>query len=195
MSGAIFLNGNRVDNLFVGGGGGATQEPFIGSTGTQKIALPFYSNEAIKVEFDLLQGSYENNKVILGDIRSEYGVVLYAYNALNSMRITHSIDQTFTPNKWRWSHIELDFTTGTLTVDGVEVVSAYQAHGHNQQNLFGITNQYSCVGIKNFKVYKNDVLFLDFEPRQDSGTGEGYFYDRVSGNEYRGNNPLVYGEN
>lgn len=188
------INGNEIfGNVHLGGGGAS--EPFIGSTGTQKIALPFYSDEAIKVEFDMLQGSYENNKVILGDIWSENGVVLYAYNALNSMRITYSIDRTFTPNKWHWSHIELDFTTGTLTVDGVEIVSAYQAHGHNQQNLFGITNQYSCVGIKNFKVYKSDVLFLDFEPRKDDVTSEGYFYDRVSGNEYRGNNPLVYVEN
>jgi hypothetical protein len=190
------INGQEIfGNVHLGEGGGGSQEPFIGSTGTQKIALPFYSDEAVKVEFDLFQGSYENNMVILGDIWSENGVVLYAYNTLNSMRITRSIDQTFTPNKWHWSHIELDFTTGTLTVDGVEIVSAYQAHGHNQQYLFGLSGRNSCAGIKNFKVYKNDTLFLDFEPREDSVTGEGYFYDRVSGVDYRGDNPLVYGEN
>lgn len=190
------LNGQEIfGNVHIGQGGGV--EPYIASTGSQYIDLPFYSDEDIQVEFDLMQGTnLETNRVILGDVFQTYGIVLYAYGASNQMRMTSSIDQSYSAPKWVWSHIELDFSTGTLIVDGTTIVSSYQSHGHNQQHLFGLTggggNPASCA-IKNFKVYKDGDLFLDFEPRKDETTGEGYFHDKVSRTDYYGNNSLIYG--
>lgn len=189
------LNGQTIfGNVHLGEGGGG--ESYIASTGSQYINLPFYSDENIQIEFDLLQGTNKDYRnVIIGDIFAETGIVLYTDYKNNQMRITSSVERGYIAPKLVWSHIDLDFSTGTLIVDGTTIVSSYQAHAHNQQHLFGLVNdRYTICAIKNFKVYKDGNLFLDFEPRKDNTTGEGYFHDRVSGTDYYGNNALIYGE-
>lgn len=189
----IMVNGNGIGVIGYGSGVAPTS-PFIASTGFQYIALPFYSDEAITLEFDLLQCDYKIEGVILGDIFDYAGVVLYTNGDYNQIRMTTSQDIAYTAPKWKWSHIEMDLTSGTMSADGVTIFNSYEAHGHNQQYLFGLNGRNAVCGIKNFKVYKNDTLFLDFTPMRDAQTGEGYFHDEVSGNDYYGNNPLIYSE-
>lgn len=169
-------------------------EPFISSTGSQYIALPIYSDETITLEFDLLQCDSEIEGIIIGDIFDYDGVVLYTNGTYNQIRMTRAQDIAYTAPKWKWSHIEMDFANGKMWADGTLIFNSAEAHNHSQQYLFGLGARCAWCGIKNFKAYKNGTLFLDFTPMQDAVTGEGYFHDEVSGNDYYGNNPLVYSE-
>ncbi len=196
MSGAIFLDGNRVDNLFVGGGGGTSAARMLASTGAQTIALPYYSNDGVVIKFKMLIGNVESGTIILGDIWSVNGVVLYTYESTLAIRCQSYLNESVTKPSWKIAEVEIDYSTGIVTIDGNTYTTGVTPSNHNQISLFGLSSHYCSVAIGDVTIKKNGADVMHLVPMQDGGTGAGYYHDTIGNTDYystTGTN-LIYAE-
>lgn len=184
----------------LGSGGGGSKA--IASTGQQSIILPFYNDDNPTIKFKFLQPYQNHFGVIIGDIWDTTGFIFYqdVNSGYNDFRYGSNNDDLYhIPKKlWKWVDVEIDYSTSKVTVDGVEYTTQNpKTQLHYPIYIFGFTNTNgSYIAISELKVYINDTLEMNLEPRKDSSTGVGYFYDTVNQqNYYSGSNsPLIYFE-
>lgn len=175
--------------------------PAIASTGAQWIALPLYDDDNPIIEFKMLQPTNINQSIIIGDLWDLSAFCLYMESDNNNyFRYNTSYENMYTiPRRiWKWASVKIDYALGKVTVDGVEYTTQNpKTQLHNQVYLFGLAGSHMTnVAITDFKVYKNNTLYLNFEPREDASTGAGYFYDTVGQQDYYSDSstPLSYVE-
>ena len=184
-----------------GGGGGENNLKAIAATGQQYIELPLYDDDNPIITFKMLITANSPQGIILGDLWDLSAFCLYMESDTNCYFRYNSIYEnmyTIPQNRWNWSDVSIDYKTGKVIVDGkIYSTENPKTQLHNQIKLFGLANEHmASVAIKDFKTYKNNELYLDFEPRKDAETGAGYFYDKVNKqNYYSGSNvPLIYSD-
>lgn len=174
----------------------------IASTAQQWLILPFYNDDNPIIKFKMMQPYQINFGLIIGDIWDTSGFVWYSdvNTGYNDFRWGSGNDDLYhIPKKlWKWVDVEIDYGTSKVTVDGTEYTTQTpKTQNHSPIYLFGFTNtNNSCIAIAELKVYVNDALAMKLEPRKDSTTGEGYFYDTVGEQDYYSlsNVPFVYVE-
>lgn len=187
-----------------GGGGGESKKgvPAIASTSAQWIALPFYDDDNPIIKFKMLQTNNVYQSIILGDLWDISAFCLYMESDDNNyFRYNTNYEHTYAiPKKlWKWVDVEIDYSTGKVTFDGTDYTTQNpKTQLHNQIYLFGLPGSHMAnIAISEFKVYVNNTLTMDLEPRRDINTGAGYFYDLVGGQDYysASSTPLKYYEN
>lgn len=185
------------------GSGGSAKEglPAIASTGTQWITLPLYDDDNPIIEFKMLQSANIAQSIIIGDLWDLSAFCLYMESDDNNYfryNVDYSHTYTIPKKPWKWVNYKINYGTGVVTVDGVDYIPAVaKTQLHNQVYLFGLPGSHMAnVAITDFKVYKNNTLYLNFEPRKDASTGAGYFYDTVGQQNYYSDSstPLSYVE-
>ena len=183
------------------GGGGGQAIKAISSTAQQSIALPLYDDDNPVITFKMMLTANSPQGIILGDLWDLAAFCLYMESDSNCYfryNTDYSHVYTIPQKRWNWSEFNINYGTGVIVVDGVTYTPAVaKTQLHNQVRLFGLAGEhFASVAIKDFKAYKNNALYLDLDPRQDSQTGAGYFYDTVNQQSYYSgtNTPLIYSE-
>lgn len=169
----------------------------IASSGAQSIQLPYYSDDGIKLKFKMLAGSLTNASVIFGDVWSLSAITLYAISGKLGLREGGNVNENIPHINYKVRDVEFDYSTGILTLDG-DTYGAYYAGGHNVINIFSSNNSghYSAVALSDILIEQNGVEVMHLEPREDSQTGEGYYYDTIGMQDYYSTTetPLIYTE-
>jgi hypothetical protein len=190
MSGVLMLNNKNytaTGNLRLGGIIVGTV-PILVSNGVQRLTLPVYGDEDIKINTTIYPMGNSGDTNIIGNQFTESGWVLHfaGRNTLN-FRYSSGNPVAFASEPFTLREIEMATADGSLIVDGTTITSGHStSYNHYPIQLFGINEggtNYSYVGIGEMKIYKNDTLFMHLIPRKDSND-HGYFYDEIGEQSY-----------
>lgn len=174
--------------------------PMLFANGAQRVTLPVYADENIKIVTKIYPIGNVGDTNIIGDEFDTDGWVLhFSGRDTLSFRYSRSNPLAVNSNPFTIREIEMATQDGSFKIDGTVVTSGNTtSYNHYPIQLFGINqggNNASYVGIGEIKVYKDNTLYMHLLPQKDY-TNKGYFYDVINDTNYYSetSNDLFYVE-